>query len=85
MKGLQPNYRTAKLKNVLFSHNVWWVDLDWLPDANQPLSCFPSSAWQWWQNKMENRMGWTKDSRITYQLLPQGKQTHNDDFKFIAN
>lgn len=40
MKGLQPNYRTAKLKNVLFSHNVWWVDLDWLPDANQPLSIF---------------------------------------------
>lgn len=33
MKELQPNYQTARLKNVLFSHNVWWVDLDWLPDT----------------------------------------------------
>lgn len=34
MKRLHPNYQTVRLKNVLFSHNVRWVDLDWLPDTN---------------------------------------------------
>lgn len=85
MKRLQPNYQTVRLKNVLFSHNVWWVDLDWLPDTNPATLLFPSSAWRWGQNKMENHMGWAKDSMITYQLLSQGKQTCNDEFEFIAN
>lgn len=83
MKGFQPNYQTSRLKNVLFSHNVWWVDLDWLPGTSPATLTFHP------QHDSGDRIRW----KITWVELRTAcslssychRENSNDEFEFIAN
>ena len=54
---------------------MWWPKLGWLPDPHPAAFLLPLHCRAGGEEKMKRLMGWDKDRKIIYQLLPWRKQT----------
>lgn len=54
---------------------LWWVDLGWLPHAEEAALSLPLLNSKKSENAKNELVEWHKDREITYQLLSQAKQT----------